>query len=82
MTNALAKRVLLITSNYLGPEARRFLDRQIRHVDKDLLLEDIKQDHIEKLAWWVFVSGKLIMQDEKAKKMSDEVRSLLSVASK
>lgn len=79
MANKLAEQVVAIMANYLGPEARRFLERQVKHLASDVNMDNLNDEHMEKLCWWIFVSGKLIMKNEKAQEMADKVRGLIVV---
>lgn len=57
--------VLAITSEYLGPAAQRFVDRQIEnHLEKSP--KDIGASDIKKLTQWSCMSMALITDDKNA----------------
>ena len=68
--------IILVASRYLGPEAKRFLERQTSHLENGVTLETIQPDDVEKLAWWVNVSAKLIMGKEQAKELSMKIAAV------
>ncbi|HSX48320.1 MAG TPA: hypothetical protein VLF41_02355 [Candidatus Nanoarchaeia archaeon] len=62
MTVSLYEDIILITEDYLGPAAQRFIDRQITfHLDKKP--EQINKADLPKLAEWVKVSLALLTED-------------------
>ncbi len=71
-----AEQVIQVASRYLGPEAKRFLERQAGHLENGATLENLRPEDVEKLAWWVNVSAKLIMDKEKAKELSIKISSI------
>lgn len=75
----LAMDIIDVGVKYLGPEARRFLDRQAAHID-GLKFEDITEAELEKYAWWVGVSAKLIMDKDRALELSKTINMLRSAA--
>ena len=53
-----------VTSDYLGPAAQRFIDRQIiNHLEKTP--EDITEKDLEQLSSWITSVVALLTQDEK-----------------
>lgn len=55
-------RIVAITSEYLGPAANRFIDRQItNHLDKDP--EEVTKDDLEKLVEWSRISLAYLTED-------------------
>lgn len=60
---------------YLGPAADRFMTRQVTgHLNKtgpELVAGDL-----EELAKWCYVSGRLVMPDERAKEFSEAVKKV------
>jgi len=76
----LSDQVLQISVNYLGPAAKKFLERQtISHMD-GLKFEDIAPKHIPQLSWWVHASSKLVIDAGKAKEFADKISSLGKMA--
>ena len=73
---ALYDDVVGLTKTYMGPAAKKFVDRQISgHLD----IRDGSQltpSHIEELAKWCYTSGKLLMDETKAQELSDKVKAL------
>ena len=68
MGNPVYDQAVTITSDYLGPAARRFIDRQIAfHLDK--APEKLNRKDLPQLAEWVKVSIAVLTED---KQMVDE----------
>lgn len=64
MSVTICEQVVEITSNYLGPAAKRFVYRQVTvHLKKSP--EDLKQDDIPVLADWSKVALGLVTRDKK-----------------
>lgn len=62
--NNLYNEVVSIATDYLGPAARRFIDRQIEnHLKKEA--GDLKPKDIEKLAEWSRLAFALLTEDKK-----------------
>jgi hypothetical protein len=58
----LYKRIVEITTEYLGPAAKRFIDRQIiNHLSKNP--ESITHDDLEKLIEWSRISLAYLTED-------------------
>ena len=69
--------VINVAKPFLGPATERFVNRQINgHLDIETY--QLTSQHLEELARWCYVSGKLVISDEKAKGLSDKVKSLRS----
>jgi hypothetical protein len=74
--NALSEQILQISINYLGPAARKFLERQTTaHMD-GLFFANIKADQLPQLSWWIHASSKLVIDSLKAKEFADKVAGL------
>ena len=71
-----AEKVLAIATEYLGPSAGKFLDRQTRGHMEDQPFELIEPFHTEKLAFWIIVSAKLLIGKEKAEEFSKRVSEI------
>ena len=62
---------------YLGPAAKRFVDRQIKgHLEIDSV--QLKLSDLDELATWCYTSSKILMNDGKAREFSDRVKALNS----
>ena len=63
MTRGLYSDIVDIVSNYLGPAAPRFVDRQIKfHLDKDP--QDVAPEDLGRLSEWISVSMALLTDDQ------------------
>lgn len=72
----LSDQILQMSTGYLGPAAKKFLDRQCKaHLGIDNL-DAISPDKIPELAKWINVSAGLIIDKDKAKELSDKVSTL------
>lgn len=69
----LSKRILELASRYLGPEAKRFLDRQAANLEPDLTLDTLKESHLEQFSWWVHMSAKAVMEREMARELAEQI---------
>ncbi|NQT74559.1 MAG: hypothetical protein HQ553_17620 [Chloroflexi bacterium] len=73
---ALYDNVVELAKTYMGPAAKKFVDRQISgHLD----IGDgsrLGASHVDELAKWCFTSGKLLMDEAKAQEFSDKVKAL------
>ena len=73
---ALYDDVVGLARIYIGPAAKKFVDRQISgHLD----IGDGSQltpSHLEELAKWCFTSEKLLMDEARAQELSDKVKAL------
>lgn len=76
-TKPLFDRVLVATTEYMGPAANRFLVRQIRaHLNKDP--KDITPEDVTRLTEWISAEISLFTQDTAL--VDDFTRELLKVA--
>ena len=74
---ALYDDVIDLAKVYLGPAARKFVDRQIKgHLDMDG--SQLVHEDLEELAKWCYTSSKILMNDMKAREFSDRVKALSS----
>lgn len=60
---------------YLGPAAQKFVDRQIS-THLNIKGSELGPQHLEELAKWCYTSGKLVIPEQKAKEMSEKIRTL------
>lgn len=63
-TSTLYDQVVDVTSDYLGPASRRFIDRQItNHLEKRP--EDINQNDLHELIDWIKAAIAVLTEDKK-----------------
>ncbi len=75
--NSLYQDVLAVTTDYLGPAARRFVDRQIdSHLSK--APEELTKSDLKTLAAWSRVSMALLTNDKQI--VNNYVNRLMSLA--
>lgn len=73
---SLHDNVVGVAKLYLGPAAERFVNRQITgHLNKAVSSELAAGD-LEELAKWCYLSGRLVMPEERAKEFGEAVRKL------
>jgi hypothetical protein len=77
--SALSEQVLQISVNYLGPAARKFLERQTNSHMDGLVFDNIKPEHLPQLSWWIHASSKLVIDSVRAKEFADKVAALGNV---
>ena len=67
--------VIKVAKLYLGPAAERFVNRQISgHLNKTA--SELTAADLEDLARWCYVSGRLVMPEERAKEFGEAVRKI------
>jgi len=67
--------VVKIAKLYLGPAAERFVTRQVSsHLNK--AVTELTAGDLEELAKWCFVSGRLVMPEERAKQFGETVKKI------
>ena len=72
---ALYDDVLNVARPYLGPAAEKFVSRQIdHHLATDA--QNLARQHLDELAKWCLISGKLIMNESQAIEFSQKVKAL------
>jgi hypothetical protein len=74
--SALSDQVLQISISYLGPAARKFLERQTNSHMDGLAFDDIKPEHLPQLSWWIHASSKLVIDSVRAKEFADKVAAI------
>jgi hypothetical protein len=80
--NALAETILAEASKFLGPEAKRFLERQAGHLEGAVTLDNIGAKDMEKFIWWINVSGKLIMDKDKVRELCAKLNDIAGITTK
>ncbi|WFN33487.1 hypothetical protein L1S32_06395 [Methanogenium sp. S4BF] len=72
----ISDRVLKEVTFYLGPAAERFLERQTKsHLD-GLAFTSLERKHLKDLAYWLRVSGGLVIGKDKAEEMALKVEKM------
>lgn len=67
-----SERALVIATNYLGPAAKRFLERQCKlHLNVEF--DNINRTNLPDLAKWVKTSATFITDAEKAERLGNEI---------
>jgi hypothetical protein len=72
----LSEQILAISVNYLGPAAKKFLERQTASHMNGLAFDDINMGHLPQLSWWIHASSKLVIDSVRAKEFADKVADL------
>ena len=73
---ALSEAVLAESIKYLGPAAKRFLERQTKfHLD-GLEFDSLSPQHIPELAKWVDISAQLLIEKGKAAELSEKIKKM------
>lgn len=73
--SVLSDQVLSLTTAYLGPAAKQFLERQCS-AHCGVAFSDIGPANIPELAKWINISAGLIIDKGKAEELSNKVLSL------
>ena len=68
--------ITALAINYMGPASGRFLQRQTSFHMKGLDFNNVERKDLPELARWIFVSGSLLINTEKAKELSDKIAAL------
>ncbi len=72
---ALYDEVVEVTKQYMGPAAKKFVDRQLtKHLNVEISALDAS--FLDELAKHCYSSGKLLMDETKAQELSEKVKSL------
>jgi len=67
--------VVKVAKLYLGPAAERFVTRQVSsHLNK--AVTELAAGDLEELAKWCFVSGRLVMPEERAREFGEAVKKI------
>ena len=74
--NTLSEKVVVMSTTYLGPAAKVFLERQTRAHMNSLPLEMLEKQHLPELAKWVRISAALLIEPAKAKELADKIGAL------
>ncbi len=72
---ALYDEVVEVAKVYMGPAAKKFIDRQIKgHLD--INEAELDTEFLDELAKWCYTSSKLMMKEQKARELSEKILSL------
>ncbi len=72
---ALYDEVVDLARTYMGPAAKKFIDRQIR-AHLEIEGAELTFSDIDELAEWCYTSSKFLMNEYKAQEFSSAVRSI------
>jgi hypothetical protein len=73
---SLSEGVLAESIKYLGPAAKKFLERQTRNHLGGVEFDSLSRQHIPELAKWVNASASLIIDKDKALELSEKIRKM------
>jgi hypothetical protein len=69
----LSTKVLQVSVNYLGPAAKIFFERQTKAHMNGLPFDSIEKQHLAELSKWVLISASLVIEQPKAKELSEKI---------
>lgn len=72
----LAQKVLSVSTAYLGPAAKMFLARQTKYHLQGLDYDQLQKEHLSELSRWIFISGSLVIEKDKAQELSQLIAKL------
>lgn len=72
----LSEEIVKLSTNYLGPAAKTFLERQTKVHMGGINFSDITKDKIPELSKWVNISAALLIDKEKANELSNKIATL------
>jgi hypothetical protein len=76
--SVISDRILVVAEEYLGPGAKRFMERQAGHIE-GVTFENLQPENVEEFAEWVGVSSKLLLDEKRAEEFSQKIKAILSV---
>jgi len=71
-----SEQVLELSVPYLGPAAKKFLERQTTSHMDGLSFDQLQKGHLPELGKWVEISAGLLIDKAKAKQLADKIRAL------
>ena len=74
--SALTDKIVAESTNYLGPAAKKFLERQTTTHMGGLNFDDLQRSHLQDLASWIMTSGRLVIEEALAKELSAKILKL------
>jgi hypothetical protein len=72
----LSEKVLKLTTNYIGPAAQRFLERQTTSHMNGLQFNALEKQHLPDLAKWVNISAGLVIDKGKAQELANKILAI------
>jgi hypothetical protein len=72
----LSNKVLKLSVNYLGPAAKIFFERQTKAHMNGLQFDSLERQHLPELSKWVLISASLVIDQPKAKELSEKIGNL------
>jgi hypothetical protein len=72
----LSEKVLAMSIIYLGPAAKKFLQRQTTTHMNGLDFDALERKHLPDLSKWVLISASLLIDQAKAKELADKIGKL------
>ena len=72
----ISDKVLKEVTFYLGPAAERFLERQTKSHMDGLAFTSLERKDLKDLAYWLQVSGGLVVGKDKAEEMALKVEKM------
>ncbi len=73
--NSLSSAVITVVTDYLGPAAEKFVNRQVtHHVGRGVTLETLSAESLPELFKWIEISSKLLIDQEKVAEMMNRLK--------
>ena len=69
----LSEKVLITSTDYLGPASKVFLERQTNAHMNGLKFDDLKKENIPELVRWIRISANLLIGKDRADEFADKV---------
>lgn len=69
----LSEKVLLTSTDYLGPASKVFLERQTNAHMNGLKFDDLKKENIPDLVRWIRISANLLIGKDRADEFADKI---------
>lgn len=75
--NSLAQSIVKVVSNYLGPAAEKFVNRQATfHLGQGVTLASLSESNLPELFKWIEISAKLLIDEDKVAQMMDQLKTI------
>lgn len=74
--SACSDTVLKVTTDYVGPSSKAFLERQTKSHMGGLEFNNLDSSQLPELAKWVNTSAGLLIGKDKAKELADKITKL------
>jgi hypothetical protein len=72
----LSEKVLKLTTTFIGPASKPFLERQTKAHMNGLAFDTLQTKDLADLAKWVEISASLLIKPVVAKGLADKIRAL------